>query len=288
MERISYELSLDPVAVRLANLDTTKYNELTGMVDTLKSNAEYTTRRAAVDSFNTQNRWKKRGLRWAFTRWSPAGAQRFDINLSVFHADGSVVITHAGVEMGQGLNTKAVQIAAFFLKIPINKIQIKGNNTIITPNSFITGGSLTTQSIIIALRRCCDELNARLEPIRATLTNPTWEELITAAYNANVDLQAHGFVSVADGQTYNIYGMALSEVEIDVLTGEFEVLRVDLLQDVGLSISPEIDVGQVSIGIAINTKFYLYSWQNISTSTGFLMNYLWPRVMSFTKYRPTI
>ncbi|XP_026741742.1 xanthine dehydrogenase/oxidase-like [Trichoplusia ni] len=245
MEQISYELSLDPVAVRLANLDRTKYSDMVEMVELMKTNSEFTKRRSAVDSFNTQNRWKKRGLRWAFSRWSPAGAQRFDVNLSVFHADGSVVITHAGVEMGQGINTKAVQLAAYLLKIPIEKIQIKGNNTIIAPNSFISGGSLTTQSIIIALRRCCDELNARLEPIRTTLTNPTWEALITAAYNANVDLQAHGFVHVGDAQMYNVYGMALCEVEVDILTGEFEVIRVDILQDVGFSVSPEIDVGQV-------------------------------------------
>ncbi|PZC72656.1 hypothetical protein B5X24_HaOG210767 [Helicoverpa armigera] len=245
MERISYELSLDPLAVRLSNLDTTNFNEITGMVDTLKTNAEYSTRRAAVDSFNTQNRWKKRGLRWAFARWLCSGGKRFDLNLSVYHGDGTVVLTHAGIEMGQGINTKAVQITAYLLKIPVEKIQVKGNNTIIAPNTLVSGGSLTTQGVIIALKRCCEELNARLDPIRATLTNPTWEDLITAAYNADVDLQVHGFTSLSDAQTYNVYGMALCEAEIDVLTGEHEILRVDMLQDVGLSISPEIDVGQV-------------------------------------------
>lgn len=247
MERISYELSLDPVTVRLANLDTTKYNEMTVVLDTLKENSEYTTRRAAVDSFNTQNRWKKRGLRWAFVRWSPLGSLRLNIMVSIFHTDGSVVITHAGVEMGQGINTKAAQVAAYLLKIPVDKIKIKGNDTTVAPNSSFSGGSLTTQNIIIGLRTCCEELNSRLEPVRATLTNPTWEKLITAAYNANVDLLAHGFSSFADTQSYDVYGMALSEVEVDVLTGQFDVLRVDILQDVGLSVSPEIDVGQVSI-----------------------------------------
>ncbi|XP_022826463.1 xanthine dehydrogenase 1-like [Spodoptera litura] len=245
LERISYELSLDPVAVRLANLDATLAEEMRGMVDTLKKNSDFNTRRAAVDSFNTQNRWKKRGLRWAFARWSPVGAQRFDVNLSVFQGDGTVIITHAGVEMGQGINTKAVQLAAYFLKIPVEKIQIKGNNTIITPNSFISGGSLTTTSVLIGLKRCCDQLNERLAPIRATLTNPTWEQVITAAFNADVDLQAHGFAGLLDAQVYNVYGMCLVETEIDILTGESEVLRADVLQDVGFSISPEIDVGQV-------------------------------------------
>ncbi|CAB3227920.1 unnamed protein product [Arctia plantaginis] len=69
MERIAYELSLDPIAVRLANLDTEKYNVILEMIQQFKIDAEYDTRRAAVDSFNTENRWKKRGLRFSFARW---------------------------------------------------------------------------------------------------------------------------------------------------------------------------------------------------------------------------
>ncbi|XP_075976857.1 uncharacterized protein LOC142977055 [Anticarsia gemmatalis] len=256
MERISYELSLDPIAVRLANLDKEKYGEMAEVYEQLKTNAEYVTRRAAVDSFNTQNRWKKRGLRFAFARWAPAGAQRFDINLSVYHGDGSIIITHCGVEMGQGINTKAAQVAAYLLKVPVSKIQVKSNSTTITPNSFISGGSLTTQNVIIGLRRCCEQLQARLDPIKATLTDPTWEELIKAAYNNDVDLQAHGFVGTPDVQEYSVYGIALSEVEIDVLTGEFEILRVDLVQDVGISISPEIDIGQVEGGFMMLVGYW--------------------------------
>lgn len=246
IERISYELSLDPVDVRLANLDTTNFEAMVEMVTTLKASAEYTSRRAAVDSFNTQNRWMKRGLRWAFVRWPTVGGFYADVNLAVFHADGSVIINHPGVEMGQGINTKIAQVAAYLLKISVDKIEVKGLNTIILPNSFITGGSVSTDNIIIALKRCIEQLKERLDPIKATLTDPTWEELITAAYGANVDLQAHGFVGTGDAQSYNIYGIALCEVELDIITTEFEVLRVDILQDVGLSISPDIDIGQVS------------------------------------------
>ncbi|XP_026741583.1 xanthine dehydrogenase/oxidase-like isoform X2 [Trichoplusia ni] len=245
MEQISYELSMDPVAVRLANLDHEQYGEMAKMVEEVKVQTDYVPRRAAVDSFNAENRWKKRGLRWAFARWAPIGAQHFDLNLAVYHADGTVAITHAGVEMGQGINTKAIQLTSYLLKIPIEKIQVKANSTVVTPNSFMSGGSLTTSSIIIGLRKCCAELNARLEPFRASLENPTWEELITAAYGADVDLQTHGFTGFGDAQVYDVYGMALCEVELDVLTAEYEILRVDMIQDVGVSLNPDIDIGQV-------------------------------------------
>ncbi|KAH9639141.1 hypothetical protein HF086_018209 [Spodoptera exigua] len=244
MERISYELSLDPIALRLANLSS-NYKEIAEVVEALKTSAEYTSRRAAVDSFNTQNRWKKRGLRWSFCRWPPAGALYTDVNLSVFHSDGSVVITHGGIEMGQGINTKAAQVAAYLLKIPVEMIEIKGNNSIVTPNSFASGGSVTTEGVIIGLKRCIEQLQARLEPIKATMTDPTWLQLITAAFAANVDLQVHGYCSALDAQTYEIYGVACCEVEVDVLTGEYEILRVDLTQDVGISVNPDIDIGQI-------------------------------------------
>ncbi|KAJ8719962.1 hypothetical protein PYW07_012005 [Mythimna separata] len=245
MERISYEVSLDPITVRLNNLNKTKYGEIVELLEALKTSSEYVSRKAAVDSFNTQNRWKKRGLRCSLCRWPPVGGLYDDVNLAVYHSDASVVITHGGIEMGQGINTKVAQVAAHLLNIPLEKIEIKGNNTIISPNTFVTGGSVSTDAVIIGLRRCIEQLQSRLEPVKATLTDPTWSQLITAAYAANVDLQAHGFVKPTDAQSYNIFGVVCCEAEVDVLTGEYEILRVDILQDVGISISPEIDIGQI-------------------------------------------
>ncbi|KAJ0176320.1 hypothetical protein K1T71_008494 [Dendrolimus kikuchii] len=244
MDQISYELSIDPIEVRLENI-ATQFNEIKPMIDTLKTNAKYTERRAEVSRFNAENRWRKRGLRVALLRWTPIGGQTFDVNLSVYKGDGTVVITHGGIEMGQGVNTKCVQIAAYFLKISIDNIQIKTNNTIIVPNCFISGGSIASKNAGLGVTRCCQELLRRLEPIRAGMNNPTWPELIRSAYDQNVDLQVHAYVSFADTHEFQIYGATLAEVEIDVLTGELEVRRVDLLEDVGQSVSPEIDVGQV-------------------------------------------
>ncbi|XP_068627626.1 aldehyde oxidase 1-like [Battus philenor] len=245
IERISYELSLDPIQVRQANLDPEVQTDMTEILNTLTKNSEYTERKKAVEQFNRENRWMKRGLRVAFMKWVPVGTFYLDINMTVYRDDGTVSLTHSGIEMGQGINTKAVQICAYLLKIPISMIQIKANNTIVAPNATISGGSLTSQYVGLGVRKCCEAFLAKLEPIRAQMNNPTWVALIQAAFAADVDLQTHVQVNKADLQMYNIYGATVAEVEVDILTGQWELLRIDLLEDVGQSVSPEIDIGQV-------------------------------------------
>ncbi|KAI8431848.1 hypothetical protein MSG28_004418 [Choristoneura fumiferana] len=246
MERIAYELSLDPLEVRLRNLDLLYSSELREMVQRVKNEAQYADRRVSVDKYNQENRWKKRGLRFCLLRWQPFSPIYLDVTMSVYNDDGTVAITHGGIEMGQGINTKAVQIAAFYLGIPAEKIQIKGNNTVIAPNGLISGGSITSTNIGVGIRRCCEQLLLRLAPFKAALLNASWETIVKAAYTAGIDLQTHGFVSYLDLQKADVFGVTLAEVEVDVLTGEWEVLRVDILEDAGLSTSPDIDVGQVS------------------------------------------
>lgn len=246
MEKISYELSLDPVEVRLANLDTTKYNDVKELVEFIKVNGEYAKRRLEVEEFNAANRWKKRGLRFCFLRWTPISAGTYNCIMSVYYGDGSIAITHGGIEMGQGVNTTAVQVCAYLLKIPVDKIRIKGSNTIAAPNCFISGGSLTTGNINICVRKCCEQLLARLQPLREEMGNPTWPQLVKRAFDDNMDLQTRASFSANEFVSYDVFGCTLAEVEVDILTGEVEVCRVDLMEDVGLSVNPEIDIGQVS------------------------------------------
>ncbi|KAJ8719323.1 hypothetical protein PYW08_011498 [Mythimna loreyi] len=245
MEQISYEMDLDPLNVRLANLDEAYASEMKEMLDNVIIKSDYVKRRELVSKFNADNRWKKRGLRFAFLRWTPIGAHNFYVNISVYRGDGSVAITHGGIEMGQGINTKAAQVAAYLLNIPIDKIVVKGNDTVIAPNASISGGSIVNQGVILGVSRACRQLLDRLRPIREQMDNPTWEELIKKAHLDNVDLQAHGFTRTDEEYNFVVYGVILAEVELDVLTGQFELLRVDLCEDVGQSVSPEIDIGQV-------------------------------------------
>ncbi|KAH9639142.1 hypothetical protein HF086_018210 [Spodoptera exigua] len=271
MEQISYELSVDPTELRLANLDP-QHNDLRGMFQTLASTAEYTTRKNVVNKFNAENRWKKRGLRFVFLKWNHISPRYFDVNLAVYQADGTVAICHGGVEMGQGINTKAAQIAAYKLNIPIEKIVITETNTNSSPNAFVTGGSLTTQNIMIGVERCCDQLLERLEPIRKQLNNPSWEELIKTSYRNFVDLQTHGFVDNNDQQSYVVYGVTLAEVEIDVITGELEILRVDIHHDVGQSVNPDLDIGQVEGAFVMGLGYWTSENLVYDPNTGELLN----------------
>ncbi|KAH9639155.1 hypothetical protein HF086_018223 [Spodoptera exigua] len=270
MEQIAYEMNLDPLDVRLANLDSQYASDIKEMVDYLKIHADYPKRREAVNKFNTENRWKKRGLRFALLRWTPVGGINLYINISVYRGDGSVVITHGAIEMGQGINTKAIQIAAYLLNIPVEKIIVKENNTVIAPNCALSGGSIMNQNVILGVKRACQQLLDRLKPIRDTMDNPTWEELITKAYNSNVDLQAHGFTRTDEAYPFPVYGVTLAEVEVDILTGQSELLRVDLYEDAGQSVSPEIDIGQVEGAFMMGVGYWT-SERLIYSPTGELL-----------------
>lgn len=92
MEKIAYEMNLDPLNVRLVNLYPQYSSDLKEMVDNLIKRREFVTK------FNLENIWKKKGLRFAFLRWTPVGSLNFYINLSVHRRNGSVVITHGAKE----------------------------------------------------------------------------------------------------------------------------------------------------------------------------------------------
>lgn len=246
LERISYEQDIDPVKVRLLNVDTAKHNDIKDMYDYLEKKSDYKERRVTVDKFNLENRWRKRGLRVSFMRWEPVGGQRLHCSISVYHEDGTVAIVHSGIEMGQGINTKAIQIAAYKLKISTEFIKIKGNNTISGLNAFITGGSVASQNVGIAVVRACEDLETKMEPVKSQNPNATWKELVKLAYDSDIDLQGNGSVGFSDAQQYSIYGVAMAEVEVDILTGQTEIRRVDLIEDAGRPVNPEVDIGQVS------------------------------------------
>ncbi|XP_045773796.1 xanthine dehydrogenase-like [Maniola jurtina] len=271
MERISYELGMDPLQVRLNNLDRTKYSDFDEMVNTLIADSDYNERRIAVNQFNEENRWKKRGLRFTLMKWSSSTPLFLNITMSVFHADGSVAITHGGIEMGQGINTKAIQVCAYFLKIPLNKIFIKPNTTFLNPNNYPTAASLGSQNVQIGVQRCCEQLLARLDPIKETMTNPTWEELIAKAFLQGVNLQANAFTDASDIHNFDVYGVTLAEVEVDVLTGQFQIIRVDLLEDVGRSVNPDIDIGQVEGAFIMGVGYFTSEETVFDRNTGELL-----------------
>lgn len=245
MESIASETGLDPIAVRLANLDPEK-KDFIDLINELKEKCQYEKRRAEVETFNKLHRFKKRGIASAWIYWPPLAAQYLNVTVSVYHIDGSICITLGGVDMGQGMNTKAAQACAYYLDIPIEKVNIKISDTMIAPNNYITGGSTTTKNAIIGVKMCCDILLERLKPIRELLGDAPWPEVVKAAHVASVNLQANGHTKMTETSPYSVNGIAICIVEVDVLTGERQIIKACLLHDIGRSLNPGIDVGQVS------------------------------------------
>ncbi|KAI4094273.1 MAG: hypothetical protein LQ344_002352 [Seirophora lacunosa] len=230
------------------------------MYDQVLKEADYTQRRKAVDEYNAQSKWKKRGLAIIPTKFgisftalhlNQAGAL-----VHIYH-DGSVLVAHGGTEMGQGLHTKMTQIAAQALGVPLSDVFISETATNTVPNASSTAASASSDLNGYAIWNACDQLNERLKPYREKLgKDAPLKELAHAAYFDRTNLSANGFYKTPDigyvwgpntGQMFYYFtqGVTAAEVEIDTLTGDWTCLRADIKMDVGRSINPAIDYGQI-------------------------------------------
>ncbi|UUW89754.1 xanthine dehydrogenase molybdopterin binding subunit [Pimelobacter simplex] len=225
--------------------------------------SEFAVRRKDIDRHNAQNPHSKRGLAitpvkfgisFNFTSFNQAGA------LVHVYKDGSVLINHGGTEMGQGLHTKMLQVAATAFGLPIERVRLAPTRTDKVPNTSATAASSGADLNGAAVRDACLQILARLVPVRERLdAAATWEDVVRAAYLDRVQLWAAGFYRTEglswDATTmsgnpfkYFAYGVAAAEVEVDGFTGGYEVRRVDIAHDVGDSLSPLVDIGQIEGG----------------------------------------
>jgi xanthine dehydrogenase large subunit len=247
----------------------------------LKETSTFTARRKEIQRYNAANPHSKRGIAitpvkfgisFTATMFNQAGA------LVLIYKDGSVQVNHGGTEMGQGLQTKIRQIAAESLGLPESAIRIMPPRTDKVPNTSASAASASTDLNGAAVVDACTQLKARLAPVAAGLLNAAvadvrfadgkvsaggksvpFAEVIELAYRQRIPLFAQGYYRTPeihyDPQTmqgrpfyYFAYGAAVSEVEIDGFTGEYRVLRTDILHDAGEPISPLVDRGQVEGG----------------------------------------
>jgi len=163
-------------------------------------------------------------------------------------SDGTVIVNHGGVEMGQGLNIKIAQLAAETLGVPLETVHVPPTSNEVLQHGGATGGSFTFELNGSAVRKACEELNARLAPLKEAMAGKAWKEVVQAALFSRVCLSSYGWhtVDFEDRKfLYYAWGTAFAEVEVDVLTGSYRILRVDVVEDVGTSINPAVDVGQV-------------------------------------------
>jgi xanthine dehydrogenase/oxidase len=165
-------------------------------------------------------------------------------------------LTFLELYRGQGLHTKMAQVCATELGCPIEKIHIMETNTMTVVNTSATAASAGSDLNGMAIKDACEQLNARLAPYRERMPNATWAEMAHAAFFDRVNLQAHGHYQTpeigyswitGEGKPFFYFtqGAAVSEVEVDVLTGDHMIVRSDVHMDIGRSINPSIDVGQI-------------------------------------------
>jgi len=191
-----------------------------------------------------------------------------------------VLINHGGTEMGQGLHTKMLQVAATTLGIPLAQVRLAPTRTDKVPNTSATAASSGADLNGGAVKNACEQLRERLHPVAASVLggNPSdvrivdgvarvlggtaelaWDDLVRAAYQQRVHLSAAGFYRTEglhwDATTfrgspfkYFAYGAAAAEVEVDGFTGAYRTRRVDIVHDVGDSLSPLVDLGQIEGG----------------------------------------
>lgn len=236
--------------------------------------AEYFKRRKEIDNFNRQNRWHKRGIALIQMKYPIGYVGAFSSYVAIYHGDGTVIVSHSGVDVGQGLNTKAAQIAAFALNIPLEMVQVKATNSESGPNSIYTAATVASDSVCLATKRACEILLKRIKPVRDRMPDDaSWQEIVETCHQNFVDLTArHTFVP-NDAPQYFVYGCSCAEIEWDTLTGNLQIRRVDLIEDTGRSMSPLIDVGQVEGAFIMGLGYWLTEKYIYNQQTGEL-NYL--------------
>ncbi|MCO1337490.1 xanthine dehydrogenase molybdopterin binding subunit [Kocuria polaris] len=245
--------------------------------------ADVARREEQIAEFNARSEHKKRalaltpvkfGISFNLTAFNQAGA------LVLVYKDGSVLINHGGTEMGQGLHTKMLQVAATTLGVPRSRVRLAPTRTDKVPNTSATAASSGSDLNGGAVKDACEQIQGRLAQVAATKlgvpahevrfergvvgglsTNETleWDELVRAAYFQRIQLSAAGFyrteglhwdLSIMTGEPFKYfsYGVAASEVEVDRFDGSYTLRRVDIVHDVGDSLSPLIDLGQIEGG----------------------------------------
>jgi len=260
---------------------TVEDNVIADLVGDLRKSSDYDQRRAEIRDWNKTSKNLKRGIAltpvkfgisFTLTFLNQAGA------LVHVYTDGSIHLNHGGTEMGQGLFVKVAQVVAEAFQVDIDKVKITATNTAKVPNTSATAASSGSDMNGMAAADACRKIKERLVAfamerwqakaedieflpgrVRIGAEEIPFADFIGEAYRGRIPLSATGFYATpkihwdkqkAEGRPffYFAYGASVSEVAIDTLTGENRLLRVDILHDVGKSLNPAIDLGQIEGG----------------------------------------
>jgi xanthine dehydrogenase molybdopterin binding subunit len=303
IDRVARVLGMDAADVRSRNLygrdarSVTHYgqiveeNHLPAMFERLMVSSSYRERRSAANVFNASHEFRKRGLALTPVKFGISFTTTF-LNqagaLVLIYTDGTVLVNHGGVEMGQGLHTKIRSIVAAELGIHPERVKVNATSTARVPNTSPTAASSGADMNGMAVKNALDILKERIAGAVAPLLTGGWSgdptrpgdvifaqncvadsrhpdrsmlfsDAMQAVHFQRVSLSSTGFYRTPDigwdrqagrGRPFSYYafGMAVTEVEVDVLTGAHTILRADILHDVGDSLNPGIDRGQIEGG----------------------------------------
>ncbi|MDN4053372.1 xanthine dehydrogenase molybdopterin binding subunit [Massilia sp. YIM B02763] len=290
LDEIARNLGRDALDIRKLNFygkadrNVTPYgqtivdNVIHELVDELEATSDYRARRAAIDAYNSTSPVLKKGLAltpvkfgiaFNVTHLNQAGA------LVHVYVDGSVLVNHGGTEMGQGVNTKVMQVVAHELGVDLARVRITATRTDKVANTSATaastGADLNGKAAQDAARQIRERLadyaartwGGKAEDVRFAADTVfvdghevPFGELVARAYLSRVQLWSDGYYATPglhwDAKTmtgrpfsYFAYGAAVAEVVVDTLTGEWKLLRADCLYDAGNSLNPALDIGQV-------------------------------------------
>ncbi len=252
--------------------------ELGGITDQLLETSGYAARKAEIADWNAEQDVLRRGIGFSpvkfgisftLTHLNQAGA------LVHVYQDGSIHLNHGGTEMGQGLFQKVAQVAASRFGVDMATVKITATDTAKVPNTSATAASSGSDLNGMAVKAACDTIRDRMAEHLALehQVKPTdvvfadgrvevageelsFAEAAARCYLGRVSLSATGFYKTPSLEWdritgtgrpffYFAYGAAVTEVVVDRLTGEYRILRADLLHDAGASLNPALDIGQV-------------------------------------------
>lgn len=298
IDRIARKLNISPDIIRERNFyhgtgetNTTHYNQeiidnrIARVWSEAKASANFAERKITVEQFNQANPYKKRGIAitpvkfgisFNKTQYNQAGA------LILVYADGSIQLNHGGTEMGQGLHTKMLQVAATTLGVSLDRFRLMPTSTDKVPNTSATAASSGSDLNGQAVKDACETIKTRLAQVATAMlqldtpeemvfeqdwiycrtyssARVPFEQVVQQAYGDRVSLSATGYYRTPNiywnedqgkGRPfyYFAYGAAVSEVEVDGFTGVSKLRQVDIVHDVGESLNPLIDRGQIEGG----------------------------------------
>ena len=275
MDHAAVQLNLDPTTVRHVNLyqkgDTTitktkiDDNVVWQCWNRLLDKANYSQLKKEVEEFNQNNTWLKRGIAAVSSKGNMGFIESDDINRGIsivqIMRDGTVSVNHSGCEMGQGINTRMAQVAAHHLKVNLDQVEVTDTQSALIPNTPPTT-MVASDLIGRAIINACKELNEKLDKFSGS-----YLEKVEQAYNKGESLSATGIFTAprlqydydkqeGDISYFFVWGSALSVVELDILSGNFRIIKSNIVQDCGKSLNPLIDLGQAEGGFIFGLGLY--------------------------------